>query len=264
MELGLDGRVAIVTGGSKGIGRETALALALEGVDVTICARGEEALEEAAEEIRNKSGREVLSIKADMTVPKDIAELVSSTVARLGHVDILVNNATASVAGTFEDLPDEAWLHHFNVKVMGYVRCARAVLPHMRARGWGRIINMGGGAARSVGNLTLTNGVTNAATSNFTKNLSDLYAKDGILVNCIHPGGTLTPRLRDIFETRAEIENTSVEELERNAASATPLGRLMEPRDIADLVLFLVSARNDAITGQSIAVDGGQARGMYY
>ena len=264
MELGLQGKVAIVTGGSKGIGRATALALAQEGADVAICARGVEALEEAAGEIHSRTGRRVVSVRADMTAPEDIQNLVASTITDLGGVDILVNNAVNSVAAPFMELPDDAWLNHINVKVMGYVRCAREVIPHMQLRGGGRIINIGGMAARSANNLTNSNGVTNSAVSNIAKNLSDQVAKDGILVNCIHPGTTRTPRQVMILERRAKDANSSVEEAERLAVSEIPIGRMVEPEDIANLVLFLVSDKASAITGQTIAVEGGAGRGIHY
>ena len=264
MELGLSGKISIVTGGSKGIGQTTALALAREGSDVAICARGMEDLEDAAAEIRAQTGRKVLAVRADMSVPGDIKDLVSSTVAELGGVDILINNAVNSVAAPFMELADEDWLNHINVKVMGYVRCAREVIPHMINRGGGRIINIGGMAARSVGSLTNSNGVTNSAVSNIAKNLSDQMAKDGILVNCIHPGTTRTPRQDMVLERQARDANVSVEEAERRAVAGIPIGRMVEPEDIADLVLFLVSARATAITGQTIAVEGGAGRGIHY
>lgn len=264
MDLGLQGKVAIVTGGSKGIGRVTALALAQEGVDVSICARGVESLEEAATEIRSRTGRRVLAVRADMTVLEDIQNLVASTVAELGGVDILVNNAVNSIAAPFMELPDEAWLNHINVKIMGYVRCAREVIPHMQRRGGGRIINIGGMAARSVGALTFSNGVTNSAVSNFSKNLSDQVAKDGILVNCIHPGATRTPRQASGLERRARYAGISLEEAERETVSTIPIGRMIEPEDVADLVLFLVSDRASAITGQTIAIEGGAGRGIHF
>ena len=131
MELGLRDKVALVTGGSKGIGKATALALAQEGADVAICARGFEALEEAAREIQSSTGRRVLPDRADTTSVEDIRSLVASTVSELGGVDILVNNAVNSIAAPFMELPDEAWENHINVKIMGYVRCAREVIPHM-------------------------------------------------------------------------------------------------------------------------------------
>ena len=264
MELGLSGKISIVTGGSKGIGRTTALALAREGSDVAICARGVEALEDAAAEIRDQTGRKVLAVRADKSDLSDIKNLVSSTEAELGGVDILINNAVNSVAAPFMELADEDWLNHINVKVMGYVRCAREAIPHMINRGGGRIINIGGMAARSANSLTNSNGVTNSAVSNIAKNLSDQVAKDGILVNCIHPGTTRTPRQDMVLERQARDANVSVEEAERRAVAGIPIGRMVEPEDIADLVLFLVSDRATAITGQTIAVEGGAGRGIHY
>ncbi len=264
MELGLVGKIAIVTGGSKGIGRATALALAQEGSDVAICARGIEDLEDAAAEIRAKTGRKVLSVRADMSRLEDIQNLVATTAAELGGVDILVNNAVNSVAAPFMELADDDWLNHINVKVMGYVRCAREAIPHMIRRGGGRIINIGGMAARSAGSLTNSNGVTNSAVSNIAKNLSDQVAKDGILVNCIHPGTTRTPRQTMILERQSRDANISMEEAESRAVANIPIGRMVEPEDVADLVLFLVSDRAGAITGQTIAVEGGAGRGIHY
>ena len=264
MDLGLDKKIAIVTGGSKGIGRATALALAQEGADVSICARGVEDLEDAAAEIRSETGRNVLPIRADMNDVNDIRRLVSSTVAELGGVDILVNNAVNSVAAPFMELADEDWMNHINVKVMGYVRCAREVIPHMIQRGGGRIINIGGMAARTAGALTNSNGVTNSAVPNIAKNLSDQVAKDGILVNCIHPGTTRTPRLAGLLERRARDANIGFEEAERQAAADTPIGRLVEPEEVAHLVLFLVSDKANAITGQTIGIEGGAGPGIHY
>lgn len=264
MDLGLEGKIAIVTGGSKGIGRSTALALAQEGADVSICARGVEDLEDAAAEIRARTGRRALAVRADMGDAEDIANLVATTVAQLGGVDILVNNAVNSTAAPFMELADADWYNHINVKVMGYVRCSREVIPHMRARGGGRIINIGGMAARSANSLTNSNGVTNSAVSNIAKNLSDQVAADGILVNCIHPGTTRTPRQTMLLERQARDANVSIEEAERRAVSRIPIGRMVEPEDIADLVLFLVSGRAGAITGQTIAVEGGAGRGIHY
>ena len=264
MELGLTGKISIVTGGSKGIGRTTALALAQEGSDVAICARGVEELEAAAAEIRDQTGRKVLAIRADMRNLDDIKKMVSTTVAELGGVDILINNAVNSVAAPFMELKDEDWLNHINVKVMGYVRCSRETIPHMIKRGGGRIINIGGMAARSANILTNSNGATNSAVSNIAKNLSDQVAKDGILVNCIHPGTTRTPRQDMMLERQAMQGDFSIEEAERRAVAGIPIGRMVEPEDISDLVLFLVSDRASAITGQTIAVEGGAGRGIHY
>ncbi|MCI0903520.1 MAG: SDR family NAD(P)-dependent oxidoreductase, partial [Chloroflexi bacterium] len=219
MNLSLEGKIAIVTGGSKGIGRATALALAQEGVDVAICARGMDDLEDAASEIRAETGRKVLAVQADMGDPDDIKNLVATTVAALGGVDILINNAVNSKAAPFMELADEDWMNHINVKVMGYVRCSREVIPHMQKRGGGRIINIGGMAARSANILTNSNGVTNSAVSNIAKNLSDQFAPDGILINCIHPGTTRTPRQTMVLERQARDANITLEESERRAVS---------------------------------------------
>ena len=264
MNLSLEGKIAIVTGGSKGIGRAAALALAQEGVDVTICARGMEDLEDAAAEIRTATGRKVLAVQADMGNPDDIKNLIATTVTELGGVDILINNAVNSKAAPFMDLADEDWLNHINVKVMGYVRCSREVIPHMQARGGGRIIHIGGMAARQANTLANSNGVTNSSVSNMAKNLSDAFASDGILVNCIHPGTTRTERQTRSLIARADHASISVDEAERRAVADIPIGRMVESKDIADLILFLVSDRAGAITGQTIAVEGGAGRGMNF
>jgi 3-oxoacyl-[acyl-carrier protein] reductase len=263
MQLGLAGKIALVTGGSMGIGKVTALALAEEGAQVVICARGIEALQNTASDIE-AIGAKVLPIRADMTSLDDIRRLVATTAQELGGIDILVNNAVNSVPGTFLELSDEAWLNHINVKIMGYVRCAREVIPHMIQRGGGRIVNIGGMAARQVGHLTTSNGVTNASVANLTKNLSDQVAQYNILVNCIHPGTTRTPRQTMLLERRARDLGVSMEEAEREAVQQIPIGRMVAPEDIADLILFLVSERASAITGQVIGVDGGAGRGIVY
>ena len=264
MKLSLEGKIAIVTGGSKGIGRATALALAQEGVDVAICARGIADLEDAAADIRASTGRKVLAVQADMGNPEDIKNLVATTVSELGGVDILINNAVNSIAAPFMELADEDWMNHINVKVMGYVRCSREAIPHMQERGGGRIINIGGMAARSANSLTNSNGVTNSAVSNIAKNLSDQVAANGILVNCIHPGTTRTPRQTMLLERQAKDASITIQEAEQRAVEAIPIGRMVESKDIADLILFLVSDRAGAITGQTIAVEGGAGRGMHY
>ena len=264
MERGLAGRVAIVTGSSQGIGKATAAALAREGVHVVMCARGEPGLREAAREIGQCAGVRVAAVTADMSKPGDITRLVATAVEQFDGVDILVNNAVNSVPGTFLELPDEAWMDHINVKVMGYVRCIREVVPHMIRRGGGRIINIGGMSARDVGSLRATNGVTTASVANITKNLSDQVGCHNILVNCIHPGTTRTSRQTAVLERRARDLGVSLAEAEREAVRNTPIGRMVEPEDIANLIVFLVSDRATAITGQVIAVDGGAGRGVFY
>ena len=264
MDLGLESKVAIVTGGSKGIGMATAMCLAQEGVDVAICARGAEALEEAATEIRSKTGRRVLTLRADVTVPEDIENMVAATVAEFGGVDILVNNAVYSIQAPFMELTDEQWYMYINSKLMGYVRCSRAVIPHMQRRGGGSIMMMGSTAGRNVSARGMSNGVVNSGVSNLAKNLANQFGKDGILVNCIHPGGTRTPRLTQMQEKEARDTSRSMDEIMSHDVSRVPIGRLAEPEEFGYLVLFLASDRAKALTGQTIAIDGGSTLGMYY
>jgi NAD(P)-dependent dehydrogenase (short-subunit alcohol dehydrogenase family) len=264
MDPGLENKVALVTGGSMGIGKATAMALAQQGAQVAVCARGLEALKATAQEIKEVTGSQVISIRADMTSPEDIKLLVFSTVQALGEIDILVNNAVNSTSGRASELSDEVWLNHIQTKVMGYIRCAREVVPSMRSKGGGRIINIGGMGARSVSATNPGSGVTNSGISNFTKALADDVAADGILVNCIHPGSTRTQRQMGLIDERATREGvTSAEILERTVANI-PIGRMVEPEDIANLVVFLASDQASAITGQTIGVDGGAGRGVYY
>ena len=177
MPAAFEGRRVVLTGASKGIGKAAALAFAAAGADVAICARGEAGLEEAAAEFR-ALGVDILTVRADVVQSADIRRFVEMTVAHYGRIDILLNNAVSSGQNSFSALSDEEWKHHLDVKLMGYVRCAREVLPHMQKSGRGRIINMAGMTARIVSEYRMTNGVVNAAVTNFTKHLSEQVGKD--------------------------------------------------------------------------------------
>jgi len=263
MSGALAGRVALVTGGSKGIGRAVAEALAREDARVALCARGQDALEAASRELRGL-GAEVLVQVADVTRAGDIARFVAAAAARFGAIDILVNNAVSSTQGSFGALSDEEWQHHVDVKLLGYVRCAREALPWLEKSPWGRIVNIGGMTARDVSAYRMTNGVVNAGVSNFTKHLAEQVGKHGITVNAIHPGYTQTPRMEAMVRRRAELEGHSIAEETRLRLAEIPIGRFIRPADIANLVLFLCSEAAAAITGQSIAVDGGSGRAINY
>ena len=258
MDLGIKGNVAIVTGGSRGIGKAIALQLAGEGVRTVICARSPQNLKQAADEIAAGTKGEVLPLQCDVSDRIAVDKLIADTVAAFGGVDILVNNAAGVGSGAFMELTDESWLHHLDVKLIGYVRCARAVLPHMKQNRWGRIVNIGGEAAR--GNGGFASGAANSAVVNFTKKLSDDLAAFGVTVNAIHPGSTRTQRR----EHAAARKGITLDELLKEQIERIPIGRLIEPDDIASAVLFLVSAKAAAITGQVLGVDGGSTRGIYY
>lgn len=263
MNFGLRDRVALVTGASKGIGLSVARAFAREGAKLAICARGEADLEAAAKELRD-AGAEVLHLRADVSKIDDIREFVEAAAGQFGRIDILLNNAVSSSQANFADLPDEEWKHHLDVKLMGYVRCAREVLPHMQKAGGGRIVNIAGMTARIVSEYRITNGAVNAAVTNFTKHLSEQVGKDGITVNAIHPGYTWTPRLEALLRRWAELDKLTLEQVTALRLKEIPIGRFIQPEDLASLVLFLCSEAASAITGQAIAVDGGSGRSIAY
>ncbi len=264
MASGINGKVALVTGGSMGIGQATARALAGEGANVAICARGIDALKQTAQEIQEETGSTVVPIRADMTSIEDITMLVWSTITELGHIDILVNNAVNSTTARASELPDDVILNHINTKIMGYVRCAREVITSMKHKGGGRIVNIAGMGARNASATNPGSGITNSGVAAYTKSLADDVAADGILVNCIHPGSTLTQRQLQLIDERAEREGISPDEVMQRTVASIPIGRMVQPEDIANLTVFLVSDQANAITGQTIAVDGGAGRGVVY
>ena len=199
MNFDLEGKVALITGGSRGIGRAIALALARQGVNIALCGRTLATLEQAAEEIR-AHGSQAWPIVADVSRLEDIQQFVSEAASAAGQVDILVNNAVTSQSAPFDEQTDENWRYHIDVKLMAYIRCARAVLPHMKGRGWGRIVNIGGMTARIAAPLRVTTGIVNAGVANFTKQFAGHVAPYNITVNCVHPGTTVTDRMRAGFE----------------------------------------------------------------
>ncbi len=262
MELGLTGRVALVTGGSKGIGRACAAGLAAEGCQVALCARGVGALERTAAELAAK-GADVLIITADLAETDSAARVVEATVGRFGRVDILVNNAGAIRGGDFLGTPAEQWAEDWRLKILGYVRMAQAVLPHMRPRRWGRIINVVGSAARNPATTYMAGGIANAGLVNFTRALADVAAADQILVTAVSPGPTATERWHGLVRQQARAQGRDPAEWEAEVQRQQPLGRIARPEDVADLVVFLASERAGFITGVAITVDGGHSRGVY-
>lgn len=263
VDLALQDRVALITGGGRGIGRAVALALAEQGASVALCGRTPETLEQTADDIR-ALGPQAWPIVADVTSLDDIRRFVGDAAAAAGRIDILVNNAVSSISAPFDEQTDEHWRHHIDVKLMAYIRSAREVLPHMQSRRWGRIVNIGGMTARITAPLRITNGIVNAGVANFTKQLAGQVAAHNVTVNCVHPGSTVTERLKAGMERRARDAGVDITEIEAQSIAEIPLGRLIEPDDIARAVLFFCSPLADIVTGQSIAVDGGSAAAVTY
>jgi 3-oxoacyl-[acyl-carrier protein] reductase len=263
VDLELTGKTALVTGGSKGIGKAIARGLAREGVRVAICARDSAALTAAAKETGDGAKGEVIAIPADLSRADDVQRVAEDAVGRLGRLDILVNNAGAIRGGDFLKIPDEQWAGDWSLKLLGYVRMARAVFPQMQAQGGGRICNIVGAASRNPSATYLPGGVANAGLINFTKGLADAGAPSRILVTAVSPAATRTERWDSLMAQQAAAAGKTAEAFRADAEKGYPLGRIATPEDIADVVCFLVSARASFITGICITVDGGATRGVY-
>ncbi len=252
LELGLEGRIAIVTGGSEGLGRACAERLAREGVRVAICARRKEVLEQAAAAIRHATGAEVLARPADVTRAADAEAFVGAVLDRWGGVDILVNNAGTSAAAPFAQVDDAAWLADLELKLLAAIRFCRLVIPVMQARGGGRIVNVTTVSGKAPTPRALPTSVTRAAGINLSKSLASEYAADRILVNTICLGLVKSAQ----WERRA---SGDLEAYYRELGRRVPLGRVGEAEEFADLVAFLVSERAGYITGAAINFDGGMS-----
>jgi 3-oxoacyl-[acyl-carrier protein] reductase len=263
MDLELRDKVALVTGASKGIGKAVALGLAAEGARVIVVARDVGLLDKVAAECRDRSRREAVAIAADLSTLDEVERVARAAKDRLGRIDILVNNAGAIRGGAFLQIADAQWIEDWNLKLLGYIRMARAIFPYMQLQGGGRICNVVGAAARNPTAGYLTGGAANAALINFTKGLSDLGAPAKILVTAVSPAATRTERWDSLMAQQAATSGRSVQELQAEAEAPYKLGRIATPEDIADMVCFLVSARASFVTGVCITVDGGATRGVY-
>jgi NAD(P)-dependent dehydrogenase (short-subunit alcohol dehydrogenase family) len=266
MDLQLEGKAALVTGGSRGIGKAIALALAREGADVALLARDAVRLGAAAEEIHAATGRRVTTVSADTSDTRAVDDAVASVTAELGRIDILVNNAArpggAPPRPGIEHLPDDGFLEEMNTKVLGYVRCARAVAPGMKERGWGRIVNISGLAARQTGNAI--GSMRNVAVAALTKNFAAELGPFGINVTCVHPGLTWTEGVEAMMEARARERGGTLEEARQRLAAGNSVRRIIDASDIGNLVAFLASPLSIAINGDSIAAGGGLGNAIHY
>ncbi len=263
MDLGLNGRVALVAAASRGLGKAIAWELAREGADVAICARGREQLRQTAEEIAQDTGRRVLAVVADVTQAQEIAGLVTAVVEKFGRLDILVNNAGGPPPGPFASFSDEDWRNALDLNLLSTVRLSRAVIPFMRANGWGRIINLTSVSVKQpLSDLVLSNAARSGVIG-LAKTLALELAPDGITVNSVCPGFTMTERVEELARARAAREGRSVKEVLAGYEAQIPMGRLGLPEELAALVAFLASERAAYITGVAIQVDGGFVRGVF-
>lgn len=265
MDLELKGKVAIVTGGSRGIGRAVARQLSWEGVEVAIVARNRGPLEEAARAISSETGEKVMAVVADTTSDASVKAMVGEVYRSFGRIDILVNCAAvpggASAPPRLDQIDDEAFFSDMNTKVMGYLRCIREVAPYMTSSGWGRIINLSGLAARSGGSTI--GSMRNAAVVALTKTLADELGPSGVNVTAIHPGPTRTERTEARLLDDAKKLGISLEEATELMAKRNSIHRIIDASDIANVIAFLASPKSVSITGDAIATGGGGS-GIYY
>jgi 3-oxoacyl-[acyl-carrier protein] reductase len=250
VDLGLKDRVCVVTGSTEGIGRETARLLAEEGARVVTCGRSESA----------PAVGEALHVARDLSVPEAPGELVAAARQELGPVDVLVNNVGFAEIRSFDELTDENWEQLWQLNLMSYVRAIQAVLPGMRERGAGRIVNVSSTAGKRPSTGMPDYSVTKAAVLSLSRLVADVYAKEGILCNAVAPGPTASPAwLADggLADQRARRSGKSREEALADVAKGRPLGRLAEPEEIAAVIVFLCSDRANFVTGAAWSVDGG-------
>lgn len=267
MDLQLGGKRAIVTGGSRGIGKAIARGLALEGVDVALLARDADTLALAAAALAAQTGRKVIGVRADTTSDAQVQAAFASAAAQLGgSIDILVNAAAepAGFAGPpkLDGITADYFHAELDTKVMGYIRCARAAAPAMLANGWGRIVNISGLAARQSGNAV--GSIRNVAVAALTKNLADELGPGGINVTVVHPGLTRTERTAPLVHARARAQGRTEAEVEAQMAAGNSIGHLVDAAEVAHVVVFLCSPLSIAINGDAIAAGGGAPRSIHY
>lgn len=263
MDLGINGRVALVAAASKGLGKAVAKGLAKESVKLSLCSRGEAALNATAEEIRRENGVEVLSTTADVTKPADVEKLVEETIRQFGRIDILVNNAGGPPTTTFVDASPEDFLNALELNLMSAVRLSKAVVPYMQQQKWGRIVNIVSLAAKQPLEGLILSNVARPGVLGLAKSMANELARDGITVNCVCPGYTLTDRVFEVTKAHAQRLGIPQEEVLKRRAAMIPVGRVGQPEELANVVVFLASERASFVTGTAIQVDGGQYAALY-
>ena len=263
MDFQIKNKTAIVCASSQGLGKAAAMELASEGVNLVISSRNKENLLSVKKEIETSTNSKIVSIVADLNEPDDIDNLYNKAHSELGPIDILINNAGGPPPSNFESLNDEDWLKAFNLTMMSSIRLTKLVLPDMKERNWGRIINISSVSVKTpVPGLFLSNSLR-LGVLGWSKALSDEVAPKGITVNSVCPGSTRTARITSILKSQSEATGKSLDEIESLAAAKIPMLRIGEPEDLAALIAFLASERASYMTGLAIQVDGGSARTFY-
>ena len=260
MDLQLTGKAAAVTGGSMGIGKAIARCLAREGCRVAICARNVQRLEAAATELSEETGAEIVAVPADLTAPEDAENFVARSVERLGRLDILVNNAGAAPGGVIEFLDEEDWAQALQLKFMGYVRCTKHAIPHMRRQGGGRVVNLIGNDGLKHSYWEVAPGAANAAGQNLTMSLAGQYGKENISFVAVNPGPVRTERWTGLVRAMARDMDLSFEEADQLAPRSIPMGRIAETEEVGNLVAYLASPLAHFVNGTMIEIDGGQQK----
>ncbi len=262
MDLKLDGKTALVTGGSEGIGKGIAIALAKEGVDVAICARRKEPLEQTAAEIGKETNRRIVPITADLSKDADARNFVEQGHKALGRIDIMVNNAGSSPGGVIEHLSEADWEQSLQLKFMGYVRCLRYVLPIMVKQGGGRVVNLIGNDGVKPSYWEIAPGAANAAGQNLTISLAGQYGKDNISFCAVNPGPVRTERWSGLVAAMSRDMKLPYEEADKLAPASIPMGRIAEVEEVANLVVMLASPLMHMVNGTQIEIDGGQEKSL--
>ncbi len=262
MDLGLEGKTVLVTGATRGIGADIARGFAEEGARVAICARTRADLDARSAEISQATGATVVGVPVDLSRRGEPERLVREVVDRFGRIDVLVNSAGVAPGGNIEELSDDDWDRGLQLKLMGLVRCTRAVLPVLRRQGGGRIVNVVGNDGVKCAYWEIVPAVCCAAELIFTATIAEEYGPEGIYVNAVNPGPVDTGLMRGLFEHLGQRKGLRVDEVEKAHVDSIPLklGRIALPREVTDVVLFLASERASFLNGVSINIDGGQMK----
>ncbi|NES90345.1 SDR family oxidoreductase [Okeania sp. SIO2B9] len=260
MELGIKNRTALVCAASSGIGRAIAQSLANEGVHVAICSRNEKNLKATQEALQAENGSEVVSVVADLSLESDIDRLVETVQTQLGSIDILINNVGGPAPGGLMELSEEQWNEGFQLSLMSVVRLTKAVLPDMKEQQWGRIVAIASSTAKEPREELLLSSTIRAGIAAFNKAIAAKLVSDNILVHTVSPGPIGTERVLRLTKELAANKNITFEEAQQHLVNELPMGRMGKPEEVASLVTYLVSQQSSFMTGNFIAIDGGQLK----